>query len=245
MRVYDDAFHGDAALDVAVSRALLERVARGEHPECLRLYRPDDVVAFSGSDRTRAGFPAAVAAARGAGFDAALRLAGGAAAVFHRESIAFAWCLPERDARRGIRARFETLAGWVVAALGGLGVDARVGEVEGEYCPGDYSVNAGGKRKLMGVGQRIVSGAAHVGGVLVVADGARVRAALVPVYAALGIPWRPETAGAADDVLPGVTWQAVRDAFAAEIGRAHALEPASLDPELVAAARALAPRYRA
>jgi lipoate-protein ligase A len=245
MRVYDDAFHGDAALDVAVSRALLERVARGEHPACLRLYRPDDLVAFSGSDRTRPGFPAAVAAARSAGFDAALRLAGGAAAVFQRESIAFAWCLPERDARRGIHARFEQVAGWVTSALQKLGVDARVGEVEGEYCPGEYSVNAGGKRKLMGVGQRIVSGAAHVGGVLVVGDGARVRAALVPVYAALGIPWRPETAGAVADVLPGVGWDAVRDALAAEISRAHPLEPAALDPALVAEARALAPRYRA
>ena len=244
MRVYEDAFAGDAALDVAVSRALLEGTARGTQPECLRLYRPDDVVAFSGSDHARPGFPAAVAAARTAGFDAALRLAGGAAAVFHRETLAFAWCLPERDARRGIRARFETLAGWVVAALRRLGVDAQLGEVEGEYCPGEYSVSAGGRRKLMGVGQRIVQGAAHVGGVLVVGDSERVRAALVPVYAALGIPWRPETAGSVEDELHGVSWQAVRDALADEIRRSCALEPATLDPGVLELARTLVPRYR-
>jgi hypothetical protein len=124
-------------------------------------------------------------------------------------------------------------------------VDARVGEVPGEYCPGEYSVNAGGSLKLMGVGQRIVNGAAHVGGVLVVSDSARVRDALAPVYAALGISWRPESAGSVADVVPGASWDAVRDAFAAEIAREHRLEPAKLDAELIAAARALGPRYRA
>jgi hypothetical protein len=32
--------------------------------------------------------------------------------------------------------RFERFASLIAAALGGLGVDARVGEVAGEYCPG-------------------------------------------------------------------------------------------------------------
>jgi lipoate-protein ligase A len=105
-------------------------------------------------------------------------------------------------------------------------------------------VNAGGRRKLMGVGQRIVQGAAHVGGVLVVGDSERVRAALVPVYAALGIPWRPETAGSVEDELGEISWQAVRDALADEIRRSHALEPAALEPELLAQARTLVPRYR-
>ena len=32
------------------------------------------------------------------------------------------------------------------------------GEVAGEYCPGQHSVNARGERKLMGVGQRLIRG---------------------------------------------------------------------------------------
>ena len=44
-------------------------------------------------DRARPGFREAVAAARSGGWEAILRLAGGRAAVFHRETIAFAWCM--------------------------------------------------------------------------------------------------------------------------------------------------------
>jgi lipoate-protein ligase A len=244
MRVYDRAFPGEAAYDVAVSRALLLGAAEGRVPECLRLYRPDEVVAFSGSDAARPGFARAVEAARAAGFDAARRLAGGAAAVFQRDSIAFAWCLPEADARRDIHCRFEAVAGLIAAALRRLGVDARVGEVEGEYCPGAYSVNAGGRRKLMGVGQRIVRGAAHVGGVLVVGDSERVREVLVPVYAALGLDWRPETAGSVADELAGVTWESVRDALVAEIASRRTLEPAAFDDALLARARELESWFR-
>jgi lipoate-protein ligase A len=245
MRVYDRAFHGEPAYDAAVSRALLEAAAEGTQPECLRLYRPDEVVAFSVSDAARPGFASAVEAARAAGFGAALRLAGGAAAVFHRDALAFAWCLPAVDARRGIRARFAAVAGLVAAALRTLGVDARVGEVEGEYCPGAFSVNARGRRKLMGVGQRVVRGAAHVGGVLVVDGSARVREALGPVYAALGLAWRPETAGSVADEIGAVSWESVRAALEARIGAHRALEPARLDAALLERARDLEPRYRA
>jgi lipoate-protein ligase A len=245
MRVYERAFPGEPAYDVAVSRALLLGAADGSQPESLRLYRPDDVVAFSVSDASRPGFPRALEAARSAGFDASLRLAGGSAAVFHRDTVAFAWCLPAADARRDIRARFERVADLIASALRRLGVDARVGEVEGEYCPGAYSVNAGGRRKLMGVGQRIVQGAAHVGGVLVVDGSARVRDALVPVYAALGLDWRPETAGSVADELGSLAWESVRDALLAEAGARWELEPATLDEAVLARARELEARFRA
>ncbi len=244
MRVYDRAFPGEAAYDVAVSRALLLGAAEGTQPESLRLYRPDEVVAFSGSDASRPGFPRAVEAAQRAGFDAALRLAGGTAAVFHRESLALAWCLPAQDARRGIRARFSGVAQLVSAALRRLGVDARVGEVAGEYCPGAFSVNAGGRRKLMGVGQRIVRGAAHVGGVIVVDASERVRDALVPVYGALGLDWRPETAGSVADEIGAISWEEVRDALQDEIRRHRALEPAALDDAVLMRAKQLEPQFR-
>ena len=42
--------------------------------------------------------------------------------------------------------RFEEVAGLIADALRALGVDARVGEVPGEYCPGAYSVNARRRR---------------------------------------------------------------------------------------------------
>ena len=229
LEIIDAAFAGRAAFDVAVSRALLREVAIGKRPETLRLYRPDDVVAFSTTDLRSPGFPHALSAARGAGFDATLRLAGGAAAVFSTGSIAFAWCSPERDERAGIRARFTRTAEWVARALRRLGVDARIGEVPGAYCPGDWSVNARGARKLMGVGQRVVRGAAHTGGVIVVSGSERVRAVLSPVYAALGFPFDPGSVGAIEDEVGPVSIAQVRDALLADLAGERALRAGGVD----------------
>ena len=184
-------------------------------------------------------------AARGLGFAAVERLAGGRAAVFHEGTLAFAWAVPDGAPRLGIRARFEELSSCVQAALCSLGVDARVGEVPGEYCPGSYSVSASGKRKLMGVGQRLLAGAAHVGGVIVVHDSGRVREALTPVYGALGVSWRPEATGAVEEEVPGVGLDAVADALLREIGERHELVPGALSHEALARARALEPSHNA
>jgi lipoate-protein ligase A len=238
--LYTESFAERAAYDTAVSRALLHAAARGEASESLRLHMPPDVVAFSVLDRARPGFREAVAAARGGGWAAVLRLAGGRAAVFHRETIAFAWCIPDSEPRGSIAKRFDCVAGVVARALRSLGVDARVGAVPGEYCPGDHSVNARGARKLMGVGQRLVKGAAHVGGVIVVRDSARVRDVLVPVYEAMGVDWDPATAGAVEDELPGVGREQVLAALAREIEREAALVPAKLEAKWLAEAESLA-----
>jgi octanoyl-[GcvH]:protein N-octanoyltransferase len=232
LELIDTAFPGRAAFDVAVSRALLREVSLGKRPETLRLYQPDDVVAFSTTDLRRPGFGRAVTAARRAGFDAALRLAGGSAAVFTTESLAFAWCAPEADERSGIRARFARTAEWIARALRAIGVDARVGEVPGAYCPGDWSVNARGERKLSGVGQRLVRGAAHTGGVIVVGASDRVRAVLEPVYAALGYEFASASTGSIEDEVP-VALDAVREALLAELARERELRPGELDAALL------------
>lgn len=223
---------------------MLRAVSSGERPECLRLHRPSDVLAFSVLDRTRAGFDRAVAAAREIGFDPILRLAGGRAAVFHVETLAFAWSVPSAEPRRGIHERFAEMAELVVGALRHLGVDARVGEVPGEYCPGAYSVNAGGKRKLMGVGQRVSRGAAHVGGVIVVRDAPRVREALHPVYEALGFDFEPESVGSVEDEIGAIGVDDVADALLDAFGERYDLEPDTLDEATLAAAESLEAEHR-
>jgi len=236
----DFGFAGRAAFDAAYSRALLELVATGAAPETFRLYQPDDVLAFSSVDAASAGFAKAVAAARAAGFEPTLRLAGGRAAVFHRETLAFAWTIPAAESRDGIHARFEQISEIVVAALRRLGVDARIGEVPGEYCPGEYSVNARGARKLMGVGQRVIRGAAHVGGVIVVRDSDRVRKALGPVYDAMQVEWDPETAGSVEDELGVATRDEVAAALLVELRSRIAIEACDGFPLDAAFARATA-----
>lgn len=244
LRVLTDRFPGRPAYDTAVSRALLEAVAAGREPESLRLYRPDDALAFSVLDRTRPGFEGAVAAARARGFEAMLRLAGGRAAVFHRTTLAFAWLIPCEEPRRHIATRFEMLAALVVEALRALGVDARVGSVPGEYCPGDHSVNAGGRTKIMGVGQRLVRGAAHVGGVIVVGGSERVREVLVPVYRALDFDFDPATVGSVEDERGETPVEGVADALLGVFARHFALEPGAVDVGTLARARELEAWHR-
>ena len=235
-----EAFPDRPAFDTAVSRAILERVARGELPETFRLARPGAMVAFGKLDLTSPGYPAAAQAAREGGFEAVRRLAGGRAAVFHEHTIAFAWAGRADDTWSGTHDRFRDIAGIVERALRRVGVDARVGEVPREYCPGDYSVNARGRTKLAGIGQRLVKGAWHIGGVIVVSEGERVRDILIPVYEALELDWDPATAGAVADEAPGATWEDVAGALAAELPRHRAAE---LDPETLALAERLEPEH--
>jgi len=199
------------------------------------------MVAFGKLDLSSPGYPDAAHAARERGFEAVKRLAGGRAAVFHENTIAFAWAGRAHDTWSGTHERFRNVAGIVERALKGLGVDARVGEVPREYCPGDYSVNARGQTKLAGIGQRLIKGAWHIGGVIVVSEGERVRDVLIPVYEALGLDWDPATAGSVADEVPGIRFEDVAQAVLRELG---AMEEADLDPATLALAGRLEPEHR-
>jgi hypothetical protein len=84
--------------------------------------------------------------------------------------------------------------------------------------------------------------------VIVVGHSARVRGVLAPVYAAMGLPFAPETAGAVEDEAPGVTRVDVAEALLAEL-RARGFAPEPAPPAALAAllprARELAPRFEA
>ncbi|NOY55488.1 MAG: lipoate--protein ligase family protein [Actinobacteria bacterium] len=245
MLFLDAGFPDPPELDTAISHALLLQVARGDTEAILRLYEPGSIVAFGRRDAVQPGYRRAVDAALACGFGAVERLAGGRAAVFHSGTIAFSWTVPVDDPRVGINERFEEIGTIMVDAFRSLGTDARVGEVPGEYCPGAHSVNIGGVRKVMGVGQRIVSGAAHIGGVVVVSGGDRVADVLIPVYEALGIEWDPATSGDLRSAAPGVTTaharRAILDAFRSG---GYTLEPAGLDEATLALASELGPIHR-
>ena len=234
-----EGFPRPAGMDTAVSRAILSRVSDGQLPESLRLHRPASIVAFVPKDRLAPGLADAVGAAAADGFSSVHRLAGGRAAVFHEETIAFSWAIPSENARTGITERFDEVAAIMVEAFRSLGVDARVGEVPGEYCPGAHSVNARGARKVMGVGQRIVRRAAHVGGVVVVGGSKRIRDVLVPVYAALGLAWDPDTVGSLEDEVPGVTWDEAEGAVIDALSVRFDLRPATVDAGVLALAATL------
>lgn len=244
LRVFREAVAGGAAVDTAVSRLLLEAVARGEGDDCLRLWQPGPALAFSGIDRTRPGFAAAVAAARAAGYEPFVRLAGGHAAAYAPSLLAFVWTTRAADARRDIAPRFGDTARRLVESLAALGVDARVGAVPDEFCPGEHSVNARGRVKLVGVGQRVVRGAAHVGGVLLVQDDPGLRQVLGRVYAALELPLAAESFGSVEAECGERRLESVAEALLARFAADHRLVDAQFDAALLRRAGDEAARHR-
>lgn len=195
LRLIDASFAGRADLGTGISSALMRRVARGELAATMRLHRTGPILAFGRLDRLRPGYPRAVEIAREHGYEPIERLAGGRAAVFHEGSISFSRATHEPGANAGTRARFVDMAQTIARSLVALDLDARVGEVAGEYCPGDYSVNARGEVKVAGIGQRVITAGAHVGGVVVVRGAGRITEVLRPVYEALEIDWDEGTVG--------------------------------------------------
>jgi lipoate-protein ligase A len=224
---------GGAAAELGRAMELLDEVKRGARGGTLRLYRPQRTLAFGQRDTRLPGFEAARSAALAHGFEPVVRRAGGRAAAYHAGTLIVDHIEPAREAMVGHRHRFEVFGDLYAGALRTLGVDARVGEIPGEYCPGEFSVHgvpagaglparsgpggttAGGRLKLVGTAQRVVAGAWLFSSVFVVADAAPVRAVLTDVYRALALPFDPATAGAADDLVPGLTVDAVEAALLA------------------------------
>jgi lipoate-protein ligase A len=124
-------------------------------------------------------------------------------------------------------------------AFRSLGVDARIGAVAGEYCAGDWSVNVGGRVKVMGVGQRLVRNAAHVGGVVVVDDGYRIRDVLIPIYRSLQIDWDPRTAGSLADRSPGLDNDRVAEAITRQLEETFLVTRDKLPTSIVSEAHLL------
>ena len=233
----------EPGLDTALSKVILDRVSAGEMPATLRLYVPGREVAFGKRDAVAPEYPQAVAAAREAGFTPVERLAGGRAAVFTEHTIAFSLAVPEEDPRTTIYERFGEVTDLIVAAFARLSVSSQVGEVPGEYCPGEYSVNHDGRLKLMGVGQRLAKRAAHIGGVITVARTDLLLRALIPVYRALNLEWRPATVGTLADVRSSVTTDDTLGALKAVFADRFEVTRDRIHADLVETARPLTESY--
>jgi lipoate-protein ligase A len=231
------------ALEVAVSHALVERANDGALGPVLRLYRPAPTLAFGRLDALRPGFAAAAAAARELGFEPVLRAPGGHAVAYHEGCLGIDEAIPEPDPIAGLQERFARSGELLAEALRTLGVDARVGRVAREFCPGDFTVNAGGRVKLVGTAQRVVRHASLLAASVAVTGGARLRDALAAAYEPLELDWDPATAGAIEDDVPGVTLDDVERAVLDAYGRRFELVEASVDPGTLALADHLEERH--
>ena len=141
-------------------------------------------------------------------------------------------------------ARFADFGHRFVTLFRGWGVDARLGAVPGEYCPGAHSVNARGTEKLVGTAQRMVPGAWLFSSLIVVGDEHRLRPVLAEVYRCLGQEFDASSVGSLSREVPGLDIDtveaAVIDAYRAEGPAA----PEPVDGSLLERARSLVVEHR-
>lgn len=231
----------DPALDVAIAHALLRRASRGESGPVLRVYRPQHrVAAFSRRDTLLPGFPGAVRAVRDAGFAPVIRPQGGRAVAYTEQALVVDHIHPHPGFPTGMDARFATYGALWAEVLGARGVDARVGAVPGEYCPGAFSVNARGQAKLVGTAQRLVRRAWLFSAVAIYDDADVIGQVLTEVYDRLALPFDVASVGAIRKEAPGLSL----DALAAAV--VHAYGPvslANLAPDVLEAAKELLPDH--
>jgi octanoyl-[GcvH]:protein N-octanoyltransferase len=208
--------------DMDLSTQLLAAFADPDVPGRLRVHSPQPTAAFSRIDALAGGFPAAQDAARRHGFAPVVRPAGGRLAAYHEGALVLDLVARHPQAREHFRERFAVLGEQIAAGLRTLGVPAGVGAVPGEYCPGEFSVNAAGNTKLVGTAQRLTRHGYLFSAVVLVTDAEPIREVLVDAYTALGLDWRPTSVGAVADHAPGVT---VADVEAALLPGLRALLP--------------------
>lgn len=205
----------------------------------LELRRPAATAAFSRRDALARGFDSAVRAAVQHGFAPLIRPVGGRLAAYHDGCLVIDVLSRHQAPGTEIWRRFGDFSEAVVRGLRRMGVDARVGEVPGEYCPGPFSVNAGGRTKLAGTGQRVSSRSFLFSAVVLVDDPEPVRDVLAETYPLLGLEWDQSTVGSVADHVPGVSVQEAAHVLMSELAAVipFAALP-SLDGSWTPAARA-------
>lgn len=195
----------DPVADVAIAHALLRQAAAGEIGPTVRISVPGaPTAAFGRSDVRRPGFASAVGACRALGFAPVVRGVGGQVAAYTERTLVIDHVSPDPDPGSGMRERFRDYGALLSTTLGDLGVEARVGAVPGEYCPGEYSVNARGVVKLVGTAQRVVRGAWLFSAIVVLGDGPALRAALPVIHNRLELPLRRRSIGSVFEEVGGI-----------------------------------------
>ena len=198
---------------------------------------------FGRRDTRLPGFPEAAAAARAAGFEPVVRATGGRAVAYTGASLVVDHVRQAPGSTGGQDDRFAEFGRRFVDLFRGFGIDARLGAVPGEYCPGAHSVNARGTEKLVGTAQRMVPGAWLFSSLVVVGDVDRLRPVLAEVYGRLGQDFDVGSVGSLSREVPGLDIDtveaAVVDAYGADVETAQ-----PVDSDLLELARRLVTDHR-
>ena len=219
-----------------VQQAVLEEVAAGERGPAALLWTSSRYVGATRPETRLTGFGEAARLAGEAGFPVLVRNSGGGAVAANRGSLSFSLTFPVEDLRHGLYERYAEGVALVAAALRRVGVEAEGGEVEGEFCPGAYSVRSGGPGgvKHAGLAQRVTRRAARVEALILVSETAEVREVLGRFYGALSLPFRPGSVGDLDTSVPRVV-----EALIEEVGERYGAVESKIGAETLDKARSL------
>lgn len=224
-----------------LQQAVLGEVATGERGPTALMWSSSPYVGATRPETRLEGFAEAARSAERLGFPVLVRNSGGGAVAANGGSLSFSLTLPVEDLRHGLYERYADGVELVASALRRVGVEAEGGEVEGEFCPGAYSVRSGGWRgvKHAGLAQRVTKRAARLEALVLVEETEPVREALARFYGGLGLPFRPSCVADLPARLPDVV-----AALSEEVRGRHGGRAGSIGPGTLGRARALRERWR-
>jgi octanoyl-[GcvH]:protein N-octanoyltransferase len=175
----------------------------------LRVYRPTPTLAFSRRESLLPGYDEAARMALARGFEPIIRPAGGRAVALDEGWFVVDIITAEKAGRLDNTEVFLCHGRAFVGQLRAWGVDAELGPVEGEYCPGDHSINARRAVKIVGTAQRVVSRARLFSASIPVAISDDVSDVLAEANGLLGLEWNPETLGSLNTEVPGISYESI------------------------------------
>jgi octanoyl-[GcvH]:protein N-octanoyltransferase len=176
----------------------------------LRFRRPRPTAAFSPQDTTHPDYEDIKERARARGFEPIERGTGGRLTLFDENALGITIIAPHAAPHGQMIKRYEILSNAIAKGLQNLGIDARVGELPNEYCPGKYSVNAEGRIKLVGVAQRMNQRCLQMGAIVSVHRSEEACAGIAEAYRGMGLNFDPLTYGAITDLHSSLIYADVR-----------------------------------
>jgi len=217
-----------------LQQAILEEVATGERGPTALVWSSSPYVGATRPETRMDGFARAARSVEALGFPVLVRNSGGGAVAANGGSLSFSLTMPVGDLRHGLYERYADGVDLVSSALRRVGVEAEGGEVEGEFCPGAYSVRSGGWRgvKHAGLAQRVTRRAARLEALVLVEDTGPIREALARFYGGLGLPFRPSCVADLPAGLPDVI-----GALSGEVRRRYGGRTGSLEAGTLGRAR--------
>ena len=129
------------------------------------------------------------------GYEPILRPAGGHLAIYDHRSLILDITAPHENPGRDIINRYELFSEKISSYIGLLGVDARIGQVDGEFCPGRFSINSSSQKKLVGIAQRITKNGYYLSALILLEPSPKAINALSATYKLIDLDFDPSSHG--------------------------------------------------